>query len=231
MTFLLIAILVILGFVCTAGSLNAFSGRRMLGAVFALLCFSAPAAAQSLHPLYKERDPISEPALVGTWEKGDLHIRIQELTADRYRLHLSEKSSAQPVETIYELRLVRLKGNVYFDVAFSHVEVDGWGVSDFALVLPVHFFGRLHLEADTLTFGVLNTFWLEEEMTAGRIRTPTEKTGTDALLVASTAELQRLVESLPAEAFASGSEALELKRVLEPEETKKKDAPPCEAKS
>jgi hypothetical protein len=195
-------------------------------AVFAaLLAASLPAAAQSLQPLYKERDPIAEPALVGTWEVWGVQFTFEEAPDNAYRMAVRSEGQDWPLECVYEFRVVRLGGHLYFDASFQRVELDGRNASDLALTLPIHIFGRVSIEADTLTLGFLRESWFENEIEAGRLHLRHERVSGDLWLTASTEELQQLFEKLPDEALESNG--LILKRVTDPEELPKKGWPPC----
>jgi hypothetical protein len=191
----------------------------------ALLAVSQRADAQSLQPLYKERDPVAEPALVGTWEVWGLQVTFQDAPDNAYRMAIRSKDQDWPLECVYRFRVLRLGGQLYFDATFQRVELDGQNAGDFVFTLPLHILGRVSIEADTLTLHLLSESWLEDEIKAGRLRLKHERVNGDLWLTASTEELQEMFEKLPQDAL--NSEHLKLTRVTQPEELPKKGWPPC----
>ena len=87
--------------------------------------FLAGCPTSNLNPLYVEKDSDTEPALVGTWvEKGDTpdkgSVKIEKASGLGYKMTVTD-----PVEgatDTYDLRLVKLGGNLFADLKFESRE-------------------------------------------------------------------------------------------------------------
>lgn len=186
---------------------------RALGVV---LLAALGSQAQSLHPLYKEKDPFFEPALLGDWTAYELKFTFAQQGETAYRLHITELKKDVPVTHTLDFHLVRLGGELYFDAKLESLEIGGRTVRDF-LALPVHLLGKISLEADSLTLSLIHFSWVEEGIRSGRLRIPHEEFGGgDILLTASTDELQQLLIDYSREKL--DEESVTLRRwVAEPE--------------
>ena len=200
-----------------------------LGAL--LLGAGCIADQMTLNPLFTEAEGVSEPALVGTWVEDDrdplvLTIRAAE---DGYELTSTKEDR---VSRPLAVRLGRIAGELYWDVTAGSDERS----SDH--LLPIHSLARIHLDGDRLVIAPLRSDWVKQALADGVLDTPHVEVDGDPLLIASSAELQRLVlehgndPGAFAEDPASGStnsDTLVLQRTATPEPVPHPAAVACAA--
>lgn len=130
--------------------------------------FLLTGCAGSLRPLAEDQQTIFDPALVGAWVEADDQNHKEIWTVRRsgektYSLEVfdTEKDST----TVYELRLLRLSSFLFFESWFDRVKVPKGKLDRGDLgVVPVHFFGRISIEGDTVRLGMLNEDWLSKAL-------------------------------------------------------------------
>lgn len=162
-----------------------------------ILIFLLHGCIPSIYPLYSEDKLIFEELLIGEWrEDGDYPLwrfeRGDETGTYYTLLHTSEEGKSSS----YEVHLVKLGDNLYFDF---YPDGDQNGVQDLDDFLqihlfPVHTFARVELSGEKVAFYMFDTDWLSKLIEQRKIRIRHENTDDMLLLSAGTEELQQFVE-------------------------------------
>jgi hypothetical protein len=146
----------------------------------------------SLDPLYTEKDIVADPGIVGNWmstSDSDSMVILQQ-DAKSYRVIYVEDKKAPGV---YELRLIQLGKHRFYDL-FPAAPTGGSDVLQ-GHYFPVHSFGMLERNADSLRFRSLNQDWLKQQLQAHPNLLPHRTSGDALLLTAPTPELQKFVHA------------------------------------
>ncbi len=125
------------------------------------LLLSGCTAVTSLQPPFTDKDIVSEPSLVGTWDQdkddcaGDnptKAVKVETAPGSKaYRLTVPYQDPRKNWVGEYDLHLVRLKDFLFADIVFSNLTVNGEEVRDHDLpTLSTHFFARIWIEGDHL---------------------------------------------------------------------------------
>ena len=178
----------------------------------------------SLHPLFTEKDPIFEPALVGTWgEEGSKETWTFQKSGDNtYDLIITEKRTILDSEVIvnkFDAYLVKVDKFLFLDIYPKGPEIE----SDFykSHLIPAHTFSKVWIDGDVLHLGILDYEWLKEMIDNKKVNISHERLGDEPspmiVLTASTKALQEFVLKYAedAEAFPMG----ELHRQKDQQET------------
>src|SRR5215831_13666686 len=90
-----------------------------------LLCGCGP--ADSLNPLYNDKEVVFDAALLGQWEGDGAEFNFATVGANGYRLLMSGKDdeTGQTVTFVFDAHLVSLQGHRFLDVACARSENDG----------------------------------------------------------------------------------------------------------
>jgi hypothetical protein len=134
----------------------------------------------SLNPLFNVTDIFIDPSLVGTWmvmeRKGEGYplksdfmspLKFEAGPDNAYRLIVTFKPGA---EGRYSARLVRIKDYVFVDMMPDPpADDDIWAYFYF---MPVHIFGRIWIEGDTVRLAFLDQEWLNKKIERGELRMP-----------------------------------------------------------
>jgi hypothetical protein len=175
---------------------------KLRGAV--LLCvFLLPLAAclpvLSLHRWYTDKDVVTDPALPGTWYMIDggkpdtsTTLTITKDESDGYVLSVNEKDHADLTDK-WKLVVFRLGDRRYVDESEREIDARGKDIGYGDLKLPVHMVGTIEIAKDDIVMNVLDDDWLNNALKADPNFIHYERAGDNSLLIAGTAELQKLI--------------------------------------
>lgn len=105
----------------------------------------------SLHPVYEERDLVTDPRILGTWYSGDSH---QQLVVDSARGKTYHMLSIYREDTTeFELRLARAEGLLLGDMVLVQQLDD---------VVSLHQYAILQLTDSTAVYSYLCDGWLDK---------------------------------------------------------------------
>lgn len=158
---------------------------------------------KSIHPFYKEKDVIYDPALVGYWLDGDSSLwTVEQLkvssvgserAVDSYKINYFEKKDEA---SEFEVHLFKLNGQTYVD--FIPFEINVPDMTAFHL-LPTHSIAKIEMSRDSINLKWFNESWLAGLLENNKIRISHEtiKGENDDddsyVLTASTEELQKFI--------------------------------------
>lgn len=155
----------------------------------------------SLHPLYFEKDLITNENMVGTWnEDASLNTWVFYRSDNKksYTLRFLEKENnnvddgTPGVLGIFEINLFKLGDESFLDFFPGENKIMEQGINslmEFHL-LPVHTFAKIEISNDTLLIYQFDVTRLEELLDEGKIRIRHEIRRNDLILTAKTEELQ-----------------------------------------
>jgi hypothetical protein len=143
----------------------------------------------SLHPLYLPENLVSLKGIEGRWENDSSEIGDETWEFSRrdslgYNLTYTENGEAGE----FDARIVKLDNLLFIDMAPNPPETDNDVYK--GLLLPMHMFGRIWLEGDSLRIGWLDGDWLYDKVEKGEVNLALESGENDQVLVASTQDLQ-----------------------------------------
>lgn len=187
---------------------------RALGLALLLALLSAQAGeAQSVHPLYREGEVETEPALVGTWEAWGLRFTFEPVKDSGYELTMADQDKELPFCVVFDVRLVRLRGELYLDAKFSRTTIAGKRADELVPRIPIHLLIKASFENGQMVLVLPSDTWFEEATLRGRIRIRHEKYDDLILLMAPTDELRDFICDYSRELFDENGDKLRLTRV------------------
>ena len=161
----------------------------------------------SLHPFFKQKDKIYNPAMVGAWMDGDSCIWTIEKNMITEEFMGPERSDSTYKITYYEEEgmigrftgtLFQLKGNLYVD--FYPDPNEDHHLSDFASMhhFPTHTLARIGMDGEGIMLYWYGEEWLTDLFEQNRIRIQHETVElspgyTRHVLTAPTGELQKFI--------------------------------------
>ncbi len=158
----------------------------------------------SLHPLYTEKDLVSESRLLGTWVAGEgtegetwVFKQAKEKVYD-----LTITYQGEPAE--FEAHLVRLGGATFMDTYPSNLS--GKFKNDYVYfhLIPSHNFWRISVREDVLLAEMLSPDWLDGLLEKDDTAVAHESVDGETVLTASTAVLQKFLRK-----YADSEDAFE----------------------
>lgn len=153
----------------------------------------------SLHPLVETKDSVQEPALAGTWERGEEKGTLT-ITADDpgYKLEYLDKGGKTS-----KLRgaLIQLGPNRFLDLDPHDNALEGVPEPVKAHLLPAHSFWKVSLSGDTLRLIPINAEWMEKGLKAKRLVIAHEMVDQEVVLRAPTPELRRFLQRYAVQGF------------------------------
>jgi hypothetical protein len=173
---------------------QAASTLAVLFATVALAC----CVTYSVSPLYDAQTSFFEPALLGTWvdpqsDKPTTITFAKTKTGDNgYDATYYDPDNTPPKTTFYNVHLVKLNGKLFLDA----VATGASGASkddDAAFAKKYHLLARISIEGDRFYFGLIDDNRLQEGFNSGKYSVPHNIVEGDAVLTASTADLQKFV--------------------------------------
>ena len=175
--------------------------------VFTAMLLMSSCLVSSLHPFYKAKDKIFEPAMLGSWIDSDSCIWVIERTMiskefmgpeypdSTYRLTYYEDEGmvGQFIGTLFQLKGIRYM-DFYPDPNEDHCNSGLTGFHHF----PTHTLARIQLDSDSIMLYWYGDEWLDELIKNNRIRIKHETVELDAdftrhLLTAPTDDLQKFI--------------------------------------
>ncbi len=145
---------------------------------------------RSLHPIYTQKDLVSDDRIVGTWmlkggENDDVQIAVFERGKDdAYGLvYLNDGEVGK-----FDARLVRVGKQLYLDIQPDEFkDLSGEVVVH---LLPTHGFMKIDLGKQSFKITPMNYKWLEEKAKSGKLDLAHDILDKTVVLTASTEELQ-----------------------------------------
>ena len=140
----------------------------------------------SLHPLYEERNLVSEPALAGSWtdESGHDTWTFAQDGERAYKLTITTDENPDKDENPlkFEVHLLQLGGLLFLDLSDQDSGLTG---------IPGHVFAKVRLEGDQLGLAFLSNGWMKQKLVQERSLSfvPTGD-GKPIAITASTGDLQ-----------------------------------------
>ncbi|MBZ5502639.1 MAG: hypothetical protein LAN59_10440 [Acidobacteriia bacterium] len=153
--------------------------RLLCAAVMALACTCLTSCVTfALHSLYGDADSVFEPGLLGTWndptdESNRIKLIFEKGQGSSYKATFIDPDSKPPDGLIFEVHLVKINGQLFFDAVQTGVRAKGQEV-DMGIVIPSHLIGRLSLTADTLRLDLLDDSWFKQSLKSGKSAIPFE---------------------------------------------------------
>jgi hypothetical protein len=167
-------------------------------------------APSSLHPLYTDRDTVTEPALEGTWSSGPDdkdELVIQKSGDHEYDLVISCTDQKvictdAKVRQDYAVHLVRLGGQLFVDLSFKGQTVSGVDVDGPIGVIPAHAIAKVKLSGDDLAYATLEDKTMQKIISGG---SPLDYQMLDGsmLLTAQTDALRSFISAHADDVFSS----------------------------
>ncbi|MBI3407207.1 MAG: hypothetical protein HY040_02475 [Planctomycetes bacterium] len=159
--------------------------QRILGfaALPALLALMGGCYTVSLNSLVGDKDAVSEPAIVGTWQEtdGSGRLVVRATGPAEYEISDPENKNDEPLR----MRLIRIHGELLADLS-PRKERDSF--------IAAHVLYRVRVVGDYLHVAEFNSKWLREQITLPGGEAHAVLEGSDGVvLTGSTAELQRVV--------------------------------------
>lgn len=188
---------------------------RLIGLCLAL-AVACGCSTPSLNPAYTEDTIVYDEAYVGTWldqdRTGRYEVRRHPDTGyDVLYTRLDVDEPFKPVElqvVVFEVGQTR-----FFDVMAGQSEIEAVGERLGTLMLPVHNFGRLSFEGETLFVDLLDMEWLNTQRAT--LQTAHSTVEDVVVLTAPPEDLQKLLERADTAPNAFSDEALILEPVVE----------------
>lgn len=188
--------------------------RSLLLCVMA--CVFAGCSTPSLNPAYTDETIVYDAAFVGTWHDQDRTGRyeVRRHPSKGYEVMYTRLDVDEPFKPV-ELQVVvfEVGGTRFFDVMAGQSEIDAVVERMGTLFLPVHNFGRVSVQGESLHVDLLDMDWLNAQRAT--LQTPNATMDDVVVLTAKPEELQALLERADASPDAFSDEALILDRVIE----------------
>ncbi len=168
--------------------------RTILSAAGLALALATGCVVTSVYPYYLEKNVISDPALVGTWQKAgqtDEHWKFERDQGNGYRVTVQSGGK----QSVGQGHLFKLQGQIFLDFSASE-----WKEDIQPQPVPSHLLVRVEQLRPTLKMASLNYDWLSKLVAAEpqAVRHLVIKTGDNpedrrVVLTADTVELQQFV--------------------------------------
>ncbi|HBC46921.1 MAG TPA: hypothetical protein DEO84_01835 [candidate division Zixibacteria bacterium] len=164
--------------------------RKVLIFTLILMLLVIAGCVPSLYPFYTNSDLIQDKNLEGIWVNDD-GTEIWEfiLASDSvsYELIQTEKGDTKHFET----HLLKLDDHNYLDT-YPDDEIK----NDFYKIhlVSAHIFGKVEIRDDSMRLSLLDSDWLRDMFTKGKITIAHEIIDNNLVLTAGTGDLQNLVE-------------------------------------
>lgn len=167
---------------------------------FGILTFSTGCQhIVSLHPLYTEKDLVSEPALEGTWVMQMDGVELEAIATHE----VSESNSYQLTYTFtfgsadkgwgaqFQAHPVRLGDHLFLDLSLNEDATKKLFENRYWPKFSRHLFCRIKIEGDGLQVAFLNQKWLKKKIDSGDIKLAYELAEKNVMVItSSTQELQ-----------------------------------------
>jgi hypothetical protein len=167
-------------------------------AVLSATVLLASCVTYSVSPLYDAQTIFFEPALVGVWveqtkdKPTTITFTKSKTPDDSYDATYVDSENTPPSMTFYHVHLAKLGGKVFLDAVLTGSSPAPKN-EDAASANKYHLIARISVDGDRFYLGLIDDNRLQEGFTSGKYSLPHEIVGDDAVLTASTAELQKFV--------------------------------------
>jgi hypothetical protein len=140
----------------------------------------------SLAPLYTDRDIVSDARVTGTWTAKESTMTV---AADGNGYKVAYAANENPAHKMnFKAHLVKLGNSLFVDL-FPEPPGDMFCFP----CIPMHMFGKLTIQGNTLKVDLFDPGWFNEMAKAGKITTAHTAIENDYILSAKTAEVQAFV--------------------------------------
>jgi hypothetical protein len=174
---------------------------RLAAPTLAVLCATillASCLTSSVSPLYDAQTIFFEPALVGVWveqtkdKPTTITFTKSKTPEDSYNVTYVDSENTPPTMMFFNVHLVKLGGKIFLDALMtgSSPPPDEGSAS---AKKESHLIARISVDGDKFYLAMIDDNRLQEGFTSGKYSLPHEIDGGDAVLTASTAELQKFV--------------------------------------
>jgi hypothetical protein len=173
---------------------------RLLPVLLAVALTSACVPLASLHPLWDESHQVALPALAGLWVGEDASDTLKFTAAEKgaYKATYCSKDGMSE----YEVHAVAIHGKYFLDFYPDSEALEKRLAGESYLpVIPMHFFGRLVLDGDSLKLALLDDEAVQKKVGKGELNVPLQRYDDGILLTADTSAIQELVAK-----FAEGDD-------------------------
>lgn len=141
----------------------------------------------SVHPLYTEKDLVSDLPLEGTWtdDKGEGMFTVRK-SGNGFEVLYTERSDSASAQKL-DVHLLRLRDFRFVDVAPRQ---------ESPLSIPGHLFAKVWMEGSQLHVAIMDSDWLKQKIVDSGFpahRASGEDRGKQIILTAPTEELQKFV--------------------------------------
>ncbi len=143
----------------------------------------------SIYPLYTEKDIVLDPALIGSWLDKDEEETWTFARGDDQSYDMS--ISGEDSTVMFRTHLVEFDGHRFIDVYPNPPDWDDSPYRD--LMLPLHWFGSITINGDTLVISLMDPNGLDKLVEAGVTLPSSVDIDNLRVLTASTEELQKFV--------------------------------------
>ena len=161
----------------------------------ALALVLAGCVVQTVQPLFADRDLISYPALVGTWEQKDdgKRIGLWVFSGDGQHYQLTQ-TDEKGLKAKFAVIAGKIGTNVFLDFTVRALEPEN-SINDLAAfsLFPAHTFAKLVKTEDALLLIGMDYDWLRQHLTENPKAVPHVFQEKRPLLTGSTEELQKFV--------------------------------------
>ncbi len=168
---------------------------KLLGGLGLLTLLFGGCVVQSIQPFLAEKDYISVPFILGTWEQrdGEKQVGVWTFTADgrRYKLAHADENGHKAT---FDVSAGKIGTNVFLDFVLNDVEPPD-SLNHFAAVslIPAHTFARLTKTNDALVLVAMDYEWLEKHLKENPKAIAHVFQDKRPILMASTEDLQKFV--------------------------------------
>jgi len=176
--------------------------RTLKGIPILAMAVLLTACVPSLHPLYTERDLVSDPAFTGVWvAEDDGHQTKWTVTksGDGYEM-VDVEEDEDPAQ--FDVRMVRLGDSTFLDLYPAKQEKNNELYQ--MHVVRAHTFMKVTMTDGSLGVSMLDPDWLKKALSADQALAHQTLADGDLLLTASTAELQEFILKSCADPAAFG---------------------------
>jgi hypothetical protein len=166
------------------------------------LMMSGCTPLSSFYPLWDNEHDGFEPLLAGNWRSepdDDSILSVSETPEMAYVITIREPdhTTGREKQSRYNARMVRLGERLFLDFELDEESLSKTLDSEvFPPIVPVHFFGRVKLEGDSLNIALLDDEQFQNNVAGKYPDLPLLKRDGDILLVADTKTIQRILASV-----------------------------------
>jgi hypothetical protein len=175
---------------------------RHIAPTLAVLCATillSSCLTSSVSPLYDAQTIFFEPALVGVWveqakdKPTTITFTKSKTPEDSYNATYVDSENTPPTMMFFNVHLVKLGGKIFLDALMTGSSPPSKDEDSASTKKPSHLIARISVDGDKFYMAMIDDSKLQEGFTSGKYSLLHEIDGSDAVLTASTAELQKFV--------------------------------------